>query len=155
MITKRQALTLILVIMLVLSPLLPKAYYWYQNDHFSCESNLQVLYKNNLLNVVLHYSFEGGDGELEVTGNLSESGKVAANINRKINFSYQHENNVFTFSSKESFDNNPRLVELLRPLVLDFFLRKDTGYKIKIHRLKTGDYIFESNNIPNYYCSKS
>ncbi|MBL5906872.1 hypothetical protein [Serratia fonticola] len=151
MVTNRSFFIVFVLMVLSLSPLLLKSYNTYHEDNFSCHATVRVQREKSLLNLTLFYTFKSGEGQAEVTGALFSVGKSAVKLSRKFTFSYQRQGDTFALFSNETFANTP-LVEMLQPLVPDFYLLRGRGYQTEIYRLTTGNYLFVADNIPVFYC---
>lgn len=154
MLTKRKFFFIISVLGLTFSPFLFKVYSSFKRDYFSCESHFTINKNNNTIRAIVYHRFTGNKGDLEYSFTLSHEGVKIGEIHRSITFSFQREDNTYILVSNETLKNT-NIINLFNPYIPDFYLIRDRGVKVDVRRLKNGDFVFFTNNIPLGICKKT
>lgn len=142
-----------LIALAIVSPLLYAWYIHYQRNHFSCEAHITVVDDNYVLDVIADYSFNGGQGTYETSGDYIQSEKPAIAISNKISFNYWREAGSVIMLSTET-NERPKKDQVYRMNLPDFYHVRDRGIRLQITPANTSSYFFSYGNAPVLYCTK-
>lgn len=145
---------LIVGLFIAFSPLLVLWYNHYQNDHFACESEAVVNGKGYTFSSIVHFSFRGGTGTFDALGKYQAPGKPLQQITQKLDFEYWHEGHHLVLISKEN-DRDQTNIELLSPVIPDFFLLRARGISLKFLPQNSTGYLVFEDNMPVLYCIRT
>ncbi|ENF7816164.1 hypothetical protein ABR157_001927 [Enterobacter soli] len=138
----------------IFAPLLGAAYIHHQRDNFSCEIHSAIVDENRMLDVILDFSFNNGNGFYESAGELIENGGSPQSVSNKIAFRYWREDGSVILVSDET-NPLPTRYETFRKYIPDFFQQRDRGLRLQITPVNASSYIFTYGGAPVFYCSKS
>lgn len=151
MINRKNLLSYILITLFALSPLLWIGFSHYKTNHFSCQSKINLLHKEDRYSVIMTYHFAGGAGQIESRGEYFQAGKVLKKISRDMNFTYSRQGDNLVMVSSEKYDDSS-IVNLLTPFTPDFFRYSERGLSMKLVQQNAGAYLFTLNETPIFYC---
>ncbi|MDI3361335.1 hypothetical protein QQF21_09875 [Lelliottia sp. V89_10] len=149
----KTALSWTLIALAIVTPLLYAWYIHYQRNHFSCESHLTIVDDNYILDVVADYSFSGGTGNYETSGDYIQLGQPPVPISNKIEFNYWREGDSVIMVSSDT-NERPKRSQAFRHNIPDFFQVRDRGLKMEIIPANASSYLFIYGNAPVFYCTK-
>lgn len=135
-------------------PLLILVYLSYQSRHFSCEGEITLIRDDASYDVIMHYTFDGRKGSYHSVGLLQKNGMPITQTNRSIAFNYLYVNKDMLLVSGENNDI-PNDVNLLLPLIPDFYRYSGRGISLKVVRENASSYLFMHNNAPLFYCTQT
>ncbi|MFX4314132.1 hypothetical protein F8O53_19755 [Enterobacter sp. 63] len=107
-----------------------------------------------MLDVILDFSFNNGNGFYESAGELIENGGSPQSVSNKIAFRYWREDGSVILVSDET-NPLPTRYETFRKYIPDFFQQRDRGLRLQITPVNALSYIFTYGGAPVFYCSKS
>lgn len=147
----KKVISCTLLALLALSPLAYFGYIKYQDDHFSCQTEVNIIKKNSEYSAIMNFHFEAGNGTIDTAGVFKEDGVEVARINKKLAFVYWNEGgSTIMVSSIEHVDKDT--VAQLNTLTPDFFLYGDRGVSFKLKRENASTYIFIQAGTPILSC---
>lgn len=142
-----------LIALAILTPLLFAWYINYQRNHFECEAHTTVVDDNYILDVIADYSFDGGEGNYQTSGEYIEKGQPSVSISNKVAFNYWREAGSIIMVSSET-NERPKKSQPYRVGVPDFFHVRDRGLRFRIVPANTSSYLFIYGHAPVFYCTK-
>lgn len=142
-----------LITLVVMAPLLYAGYIHYQRNHFSCQVHTTIVDDRYLLDVIASYSFNGGEGVYETSGEYIPHGQPPVAISNKITFNYWQEGGDVIMVSSET-NERPKAAQPFRMTIPDFFHVRDRGLRMQIIPANNSSYFFLYGNSPVLYCTK-
>lgn len=149
----KTALSWTLIALVIVTPLLSAWYIHYQRNHFSCESHLTIVDDNYLVDIIADYSFTGGEGLYEASGDYIQLGQPPIPISNKITFNYWRDADNLILVSSDT-NERPKRSQPFRHTIPDFFQNRDRGLKMEIIPANASSYLFIYGNAPVFYCTK-
>lgn len=142
-----------LISLAIATPLLYAGYIHYQRNHFSCEAHSTIVDENYLLDVIARYSFNGGHGFYETSGDYTQHGQSTISISNKIMFNYWREGGSLILFSTETSER-PKTNQAYRSTLPDFYHVRDRGLRLQMVPANASSYFFLYGNAPVFYCTK-
>lgn len=147
----KKVISCTLLALLALSPLAYFGYIKYQDDHFTCQTEVKIIKKNSEYSAIVNFHFEEGNGTINTAGVFKEDGVEVARINKKLAFVYWNEGkSTIMVSSIEHADKDT--VAQLNTLTPDFFLYSDRGMLLQLKRENASTYLFVQAGTPIFSC---
>ena len=141
------------ILSMIIIPLLSIAYICYDENHFSCESQLILIGKDDHYNSIMHYTFADGFGNFESLGSFHRSNNPPVSRTNNFPFKYWKEQGDTIMVADDSSDP-PEDMKQLFTFLPDFFYTKDRGLRVHILRENDSGYLFTDNNSPLFYCTR-
>lgn len=142
-----------LIALAIIAPLLIAWYIHYQREHFSCEAHTTIIDDNYVLDIIADYSFNGGEGTYETSGDYVQPGKPVVAISNKIAFNYWREAGSIIMVSTET-NERPKKDQAYRLSIPDFYHVRDRGIRVQMTVANTSSYFISYGNVPVLYCTK-
>lgn len=148
----RYALVILLPLVLI-SPFTIYHYLDYQDNHFSCQSQAYFYKGGSTYHVFAKYTFDDGKGVVKSVGEYVSPDKSTLKTSQIVPFTYSYKNGVLMLIS-ESSKLAESETDLLEPLMPDFYLHKDRGYRVKMYHQGKNSLVFEQGEVPVFVCDK-
>lgn len=142
-----------LMVLAIVTPLIYAGVIHYLRNHFSCESHLTIVDDTYIVDVVADYSFNGGIGNYEASGDYILPGQSPISISNKIAYTYWREADSIVLVSSDT-NERPKKNQTYRHAIPDFFHIRDRGLKLQIMPANDSSYLFIYGNAPVFYCTK-
>lgn len=120
----------------------------------NCQSRTILHDGQNVLTMksVLHIS--KNDNFFDVFLTFRQQGSSEENFHRVVNFNYDKNKDIYQMFSDVTNDNtmNRDVRNKLNDMLPDFFLMPQRGIRLKINRLKNGNYTILNDRLPVFLC---
>ncbi|TQI78146.1 hypothetical protein FHU10_1859 [Serratia fonticola] len=149
---KNKIVFFILLLIIISTPFLLDSWLEHRENNFSCRGKI-TFQKNNVKYLVqVKYIFQGSFGEVVTIGEYSELGQKPRVITQDLSFNYSRIGNEFTMVSTQSLLTESQ-AKILNSLVPDFYLYKDRGFRIEIHKQGKNGLVFTTASLPIFICT--
>lgn len=138
----------------IVTPLLCAGYIQHQRKNFNCEVRTTIVYNNSVLDMILDFNFNNGNGTYEAVGEYNENDTRNQPVSNKVTFKYWYEDGQVIMVSDET-NPLPKKNEDFRQFIPDFFQYRNRGVRFQIIPVNATSYIFTYGDAPVFYCSKS
>lgn len=154
MMTKNKlALRWSLILLAIIIPLLYVVYIRVQRSNFNCEAHTTIVDDKYVVDVIMDYTFLGGSGTLETSGEYIPVNAPPVAISNKVSFNAWQENGEMVLISNET-NELPKKTEAYRLTIPDFYHVRDRGLRFKLTPVNASSYFFIYANSPIFYCTK-
>ncbi|WP_213134226.1 hypothetical protein [Citrobacter sp. FP75] len=143
-----------LIALAIVTPLLVATYIQHQRKNFSCEIHTTIVYDNSVLDMILDFNLNNGNGTYEAAGEYNENGAPTQSVSNKVSFKYWYEDGQVIMVSDEA-NPLPKKDEFFRQFIPDFFQHRNRGVRFQITPVNAISYIFTYDDAPVFYCSKN
>ena len=126
----------------------------YNETDINCQSRTILHDGQNVLTMksVLHINKD--DNFFDIFLTFSQRDSVSDSYHRVVNFSYDKDRDVYQMFSDVTNDNtmSREIRNKLNDMLPDFFLMPQRGLRMKINRLKNGNYVIMNDRLPVFLC---
>lgn len=126
----------------------------HNQTNINCQSRTILHDGKNVLTIksVLHINKDNNFFDMFLT--FSEQGSSSEKFHRVVNFNYDKNNDIYQMFSDVTNDNtlSQDTRNKLNDMLPDFFLMPQRGIRLKIDRLKNGNYMILNDRLPVFLC---
>lgn len=148
-----QVLRWSLIILAILAPLLMAGYVHYQRNNFSCESHVTIVDQQQVVDLLMTFTFDNGAGNYQVSGEYSQGNQPPMAISNTVAFNYWREAGNTIMVSSET-NELPKKHLSYRDDIPDFFQHRERGISMHITPANADSYYFSYSHSPVLYCTK-
>lgn len=143
-----------IIILAILLPLMVAGYLHYQRDNLSCDSHVIIVDKQEVVDLIMNFTLNGGNGSYQVTGEYSKNNQPPEAISNYVSFNYWREDgNIIMISTQTN--ELPKKQLGYRLNIPDFFQHRERGISMQIAPANDNSYYFIYSHSPVLYCTKS
>ncbi|MEG1210425.1 MAG: hypothetical protein RSE29_04810 [Leclercia sp.] len=143
----------IVMVLAILCPLLSAAYIHYQRNNFNCESHVTIVDKQEVVDIIMTFSFNNGVGNYQVSGEYIKDNQPPVAISNNVSFNYWREEGSIIMVSTET-NELPKKSLPYRAWIPDFFQHRERGIRMTITAANADSYYLSYSHSPVMYCTK-
>jgi hypothetical protein len=149
---KAKIFLIFLLFMIILSPFFVEIFNDYKKDNFSCWGNIIFKRQEGTYSVKVRYVFSGETGQVITIGEYNEPGLPTRKVTQNLAFKFTREGDEYTMISTLSLLSTSQ-ARLLSGIVPDFYLYKDRGLQIFIHKQGSNGLVLRTASLPIFICT--
>lgn len=126
----------------------------YNETDINCQSRTIMHDGQNVLTIKSVLHINNDDNFFDIFLTFGQQGSSSENFHRVVNFNYDKDQDVYQMFSDVTNDNTMTrdIRNKLNDMLPDFFLMPQRGIRLKINRLKNGNYIILNDRLPVFLC---
>ncbi|MFY9997349.1 MAG: hypothetical protein WAK61_20455 [Leclercia sp.] len=143
----------VLIVLAIIAPLLAAGYVHLQRDNFSCESNITIVDRHAMVDILMNFSFRDGKGIYQTSGEYIKDNQPPVALSNNVTFDYWREEGRMIMVSSET-NELPKATLPFRLNIPDFFRHRERGLRLQIVPANSASAYFIYKNSPVFYCTK-